>query len=288
MINQLKLVRCHPLFWLMTAAAVFTGFFYEWLLLVCIVFLHELSHAQAALFYKWRIKKLELLPFGGVMETAEHGNRPVHEEAIVAAAGPFVHLPLIICSYLLLETPFWHTADHSLFLQYNLTILLFNLLPVWPLDGGKLLFCWLSFRYPYYQAQKRGWMISLCILLIGAAIFFWFFPLHIQAWILLVFFIVVHYTEWKQRPYGFFRFLLERANTNTHTSQVAQEISWHLRPIDAAKMIRKNQASRFYITENGQTLSESYILEAITKNKTGFRKLRDLFIEEDKNPSIKG
>ncbi|SDI69800.1 M50 family metallopeptidase [Alteribacillus bidgolensis] len=287
MINQFKLIRFHPLFWLVAATAVFTGFFYELLLLFLIVFLHELGHAAVALHYNWRIKKIELLPFGGVMETAEHGNRPVREEAMVAAAGPIVHLPLIAISFLLLKTPYWHEADHALFLHYNLTLFCFNLLPVWPLDGGKLLFCWFTSRFPYYQAQKRMWKTSCLLLCSIAALFLWSFPLHLQAWVLLIFFITVHYTEWKQQPYSFFRFLLERTNENSGYSSVIEKISWHERPMDAAKTICKKEKCQFYILENGQTLPESYILEAITMKRMGMVKIRDLLLEDERKPFVK-
>ncbi|MFB4162907.1 M50 family metallopeptidase [Alteribacillus sp. JSM 102045] len=287
MINQFRIFRFHPLFWILAAAAVFTGFFYDLLLLFLIVFLHELGHAAAALHYKWRIKKIELLPFGGVMETAEHGNRPIHEEAIVAAAGPLVHLPLIGLSFLLLQTPFWHLSDHALFLHYNLTLFFFNLLPVWPLDGGKLLFCWFTSRFPYHQAQKLMWKTSCILLCSAAALFLWFFPFHIQAWLLLIFFTAVHYTEWKQQPYSFFRFLLERTKNENTPPTVTEKISWHQRPLDAAKTICKNERCHFYILENGQTLPESYILEAITMKRMGMVKIKDLLSDQEKKPTIR-
>lgn len=268
---------------------MFTGFFYDLLLLFLIILLHELGHAAAALRFKWRIRKIELLPFGGVMETSENGNRPIREEALVAIAGPLVHLPLIALSFLLLQTPFWHPDDHGLFLHYNLTLFCFNLLPVWPLDGGKLLFCWFTSRFPYHQAQKITWKMSCLLLVSFATLFLWTFPYHIQAWILLLFFIIVHYTELKQQPYHFFRFLLERTNDRkTFKKQidpiVTKKISWHNRPIDAAKTIRKNKRSTFYIMENGQTLPESYILEAITMNRMGMVKIIDLLSDEKQEP----
>ncbi|RSL32698.1 stage IV sporulation protein FB [Salibacterium salarium] len=282
MIKQLSLVRFHPLFWVMAGAAVFTGFFYDILLLFLIIFLHELGHAFAALHFSWRIKKIELLPFGGMMETEEHGNRPIIEEVIVAIAGPFVHLPLIALSFLLLPASFWHVSDHTLFIYYNLTLLCFNMLPVWPLDGGKLLFCWYTSRLPYYWAQKKMWWTS-CFILSGLTIIlFLCYPLHLQAWCLLLFFIVIHYTEWRQQPYSFFRFLMEKATMDDQASSKAfinKQMSWHNRPVDAAKYIGKNKVTSFFIIENGQTLPESYILEAIVKKRRGLVTFIDLLSE---------
>ncbi|MFD2625434.1 M50 family metallopeptidase [Salibacterium salarium] len=281
MIKQLSMIRFHPLFWVMAGAAVFTGFFYDIMLLFLIIFLHELGHAFAAIHFKWRIKKIELLPFGGMMETEEHGNRPIFEEIIVAAAGPAVHVPLIGLSFLLLHTPFWTTADHTMFIYYNITLLCFNILPVWPLDGGKLMFCLYMSVLPYYWAQKKMWWTS-CLVLGGLTVLlFFYYPLHLQGWLLLLFFIIIHYTEWKQQPYSFFRFLMGKQTLDHrhHTRFTDKKISWHARPVDAAKYIGKNKVTSFFIIENGQTLPESYILEAIVKKRRGLIKFIDLLSE---------
>ncbi|SFE70910.1 M50 family metallopeptidase [Alteribacillus iranensis] len=265
--------RFHPLFWVIAGIAVFTGFFYDLLLLFLIVLTHEMGHAAAAFHFKWRVKKIELLPFGGVMETSENGSRPLHEEVMVAVAGPFMHIPLILLSFFLVSFHFWQPADHTMFLHYNLVLLCFNLLPIWPLDGGKLLQAFLSSRLSFYHAQKVMWKMSCFFLCTGAALFFYLFPYHLQAWMLFLFFIIVHYTEWKQQPYRFFRFLLERekkAHPSPHTLPEEEKIiSFSESPWDVAKKIRSNRYHQFLMKENGQTVPESYILEAIISEGTG-------------------
>ncbi|WP_240374732.1 M50 family metallopeptidase [Bacillus piscicola] len=281
--KQRSVVHIHPLLWVTAGIAVFTGFFYDLLLLFLIVLLHELGHAAAALHFKWRIKKIELLPFGGVLETPEYGRRPLREEVIVAAAGPLVHLPLMLLSYLLLAASVWKQADHQLFMHYNLTLLCFNLLPVWPLDGGKILYCWFCSRVPYYFAQKIMWITS-CLFLCGLMFLTLFlFPAHLQAWIIMLFFIVAHYTEWKQQPYSFFQFLLERTQQKhkKNMEPVLKIISMYERPLDVAKQIHKNKRAAFYIKENRQTLPESYILDTIINKRAGLVPLNDL-LKKDK------
>ena len=167
-----------------------------------------------------------------------------------------------------------YTVDIALFfLHYNLVLLCFNLLPIWPLDGGKLLQAFLSSRLSFYHAQKVMWKMSCFFLCTGAALFFYLFPYHLQAWMLFLFFIIVHYTEWKQQPYRFFRFLLERekkAHPSPHTLPEEEKIiSFSESPWDVAKKIRSNRYHQFLMKENGQTVPESYILEAIISEGTG-------------------
>ena len=81
-------IRIHPLTWVMFALSVLTARFTELLLMFLVVLCHELGHAFAAQLFGWRIKSVTLLPFGGELDTDEHGNRPWKEELIVLAAGP--------------------------------------------------------------------------------------------------------------------------------------------------------------------------------------------------------
>ena len=85
--DVLTKISVHPLFWVIIVIGIFTARFKELLLLFCIVLIHELGHAFAAAHYNWRIKRIQLLPFGGVAELEEHGNKSLKEELVVVIAG---------------------------------------------------------------------------------------------------------------------------------------------------------------------------------------------------------
>lgn len=144
-------------------------------MLFFIVFCHELGHAVAAKYFGCRLRKIELLPFGGVSETEEYGNRPYHEELIVVLAGPFQHLVLIGFSWIAYAIfPFWSQADHQIFLFHNAALFIFNLLPIWPLDGGKLLQLAACKIWPYRTAQK--WALRWSLFFSNRS---WFFHSHL-------------------------------------------------------------------------------------------------------------
>lgn len=133
----------------MIAISVITANFKPLFLLMIIIFVHEMGHAISAHFFSWRIKSIMLLPFGGVAEVDEHGNRSLREECMVVLAGPIQHLWLQGAAFLLYISNVIDVSDYQLFTFYNLSVLLFNLLPVWPLDGGKLLFIIFSKHWSY-------------------------------------------------------------------------------------------------------------------------------------------
>ncbi|MGU3350938.1 stage IV sporulation intramembrane metalloprotease SpoIVFB [Bacillus sp. M5A3_1b] len=203
-------ISVHPLFWVIIVIGIFTARFKELLLLFCIVLIHELGHAFAAAHYNWRIKKIQLLPFGGVAELEEHGNKSLIEELVVVIAGPIQHIWMMVVGYIVFEAG-WLGADlYYFFIWNNIIILAFNLLPIWPLDGGKVLFNVLSYRFPYLQAHEKMMKLS-CVFF--SVILVWqllWNSNNIMMWVLLIFLAVSLYQEWKQRQYAFMRFLLER------------------------------------------------------------------------------
>jgi stage IV sporulation protein FB len=203
-------IHIHPLLWLVFGIGIITAHFQQLIMLFLIVFIHELGHAAAASFFSWRIKQIMLLPFGGVAVVEEHGNRPFREELIVIVSGPLTHLVLMALSYVLLTFSIISTELHQQFILQNIMILGFNLLPIWPLDGGKLLFLMFSRRLPFLQAYETMLYASGVILagLFLLSAFFYFHQLHL--WLVFGFLAFSIYTEWRHRQYVYLRFLLDR------------------------------------------------------------------------------
>jgi len=134
LIELLKKTKIHPLFWVILGIGGATGLFKEIMMLFVIVLIHELGHAFMANRFGWRISRILLLPFGGMAEMEEYGNRPVKEEILVTICGPLQHIWMMVASYLLLSTPLWSEADHQTFIFHNVTILLFNFLHLFLLN----------------------------------------------------------------------------------------------------------------------------------------------------------
>ncbi|MBU8905026.1 M50 family metallopeptidase [Desertibacillus haloalkaliphilus] len=203
-------IKINPFFWFVIGIGILTGYFREVLMVFTIVFIHEMGHSIAAHFFKWKITKIELLPFGGVAEMDEHGNRPLYQEFIIIIAGPLQHLWLILLSFACLQFDFWTVNDHEIFVAHNVMILLFNLLPVWPLDGGRLVLLLCSMKWPFQVAQKRALIFSFISLFVVSITSIYLYPFHLNLWVVLTFLYASHYLQWRQRNYYFMRFLMER------------------------------------------------------------------------------
>ncbi|WP_416827881.1 M50 family metallopeptidase [Ectobacillus polymachus] len=217
----------HPLFWGVIFIGVWTAHFKELLVLFTIVFFHELGHAIAATHYNWRIRKIQLLPFGGVAELEEHGNKPLKEECIVLIAGPAQHFWMFLFAYLLHKNGLMSESLYTFFIWNNLSILLINLLPIWPLDGGKLLFCLYSMATSYLRAHQMMLFTSfICSILAIVAGLLWN-KTNITMWTMLIFLLISLYMEWRQQPYAFLRFLLERYSNKSTVLKSITSITAH-------------------------------------------------------------
>ncbi|PRR93378.1 MULTISPECIES: M50 family metallopeptidase [unclassified Bacillus (in: firmicutes)] len=207
---MLTKIHIHPLLWIVMAFAILSGQIKPLLCLLIIVFVHELGHSAAACYYHWRIRRIFLLPFGGAVEVEEHGNRPLKEELAVILCGPLQHVPLQLMAWIFMETSLISHDIFTMFTFYNMAIFLVNLLPIWPLDGGKLFFLLLSAYYPFQRAHAlaiKGSLVFFGLLTAGLLLFA---PLQFNGWMLLTFLAYSLAVEHRQRHYVRVRFLLER------------------------------------------------------------------------------
>jgi Zn-dependent protease/CBS domain-containing protein len=112
-------------------------------LFVCIV-LHELGHAMVAKHYKLPISQITLFIFGGVAEIKKEPKEP-KVEFLMAIAGPIVSVVLSGGLYLLTllgqqsSWPVPVTAVTGYLALINIILAIFNLIPAFPLDGGRIL-----------------------------------------------------------------------------------------------------------------------------------------------------
>lgn len=218
-------ISIHPLYLLVALIGIFTANFWSVLFVTIIIFFHELGHAIAATAFNWRINKITLLPFGGLVDLDEHGNRPIYEEFIVTISGPLQHLIMFIIAKFLFEINFIPENLYTLFIEYNVSILLFNLLPIWPLDGGKLIHQLFSLFLPFVKAFQYSLLSSFIFLALSTLITLIIQPINITIWVCLLFLIFSLWMEWKNRHFVAIRFLMERFYGNEQYIKKIKSIS---------------------------------------------------------------
>ena len=133
--------------------------------LICCLF-HELAHTAAIKMFGGEIESLRLTAVGAVLELDSRRPLSYKKEAFAALAGPAVNLLLAsVCG----------AMKYYNFSAINLSLGVLNLLPVMPLDGGRILCCVLSYLPPD-RAEGITCVISsvICGILIGMGVFAWY------------------------------------------------------------------------------------------------------------------
>jgi Zn-dependent protease len=153
----------------------FRGMLYVLLLFACVV-LHELGHAAMALRFGVRTRQIVLYPIGGVasLERIPGGKA----ELLIALAGPAVNLAIagvLLVATVLLGVPALARPEAMVpgrdllpsLLATNVMLFLFNLIPAFPMDGGRVLRAFLAAR----MHPNRATILAARIGMVGAVAF---------------------------------------------------------------------------------------------------------------------
>jgi Zn-dependent protease/CBS domain-containing protein len=153
------------------------------------VLLHELGHAVVARGYGVRTRDITLLPIGGVASLERMPEKP-SQELLIAVAGPLVNVVIAgvlfaslawresLPALLAVNQPGFHLRHFLANLAaINAWLVLFNLIPAFPMDGGRVLRALLARRLGYLQATQLAARIGQGVAVVMALVGMWTTPM---------------------------------------------------------------------------------------------------------------
>ncbi|MBE6138547.1 MAG: hypothetical protein E7173_02240 [Firmicutes bacterium] len=189
------------------------------------------------LIFKWKIEKILVLPFGGLTIFQECINRPIMEEFLVCIAGPIFQI-----IYYFLTLSFWNISS----IHYSL--LIFNLLPIVPLDGSKLLNLLFSKFFSFYVSMKLTNIVSLIVMFIF--LIYTVFTHNLMLLLTMIFLLIKTIDNVKILDYVFNRFLLERYMNISNFHKIKKVYNLNL------KKMRRDYKHIFYYQKKSYTEKE--------------------------------
>jgi stage IV sporulation protein FB len=258
------LIKLHPLFLLLLVLSIATGYWKTFCLMFALVLLHEGGHWLAARYCGWEVKEIRLLPFGGELLAESRRSSSSVEEVFVALAGPAVNGCLIVGFMVCKAAGMPGDSIWDYLIQANAALALFNLLPILPLDGGKVLQALLS-RYVCYARALR-WSIHIS-LVGGLSLLIWSLRAHNMSgiqfeWLLVSLFLLSsNLIALRQHPYQWIRFLLQRRHawdagqwTRNDARSHIVSVSHGETPAGALERLVRERLNYFHITDERRSV----------------------------------
>ena len=144
-----NLFKLNCLTYLFLILSMLSGYIRETIVAYIIIILHEFGHYIIMKLYNIKINKITIYPYGGVIDSDILINTNSYKILIISFGGIIMQLLLFLIFFILYKIGLLNTYYYLLFNKLNTFLILFNLLPIYPLDGFKIVNSVLELLYPF-------------------------------------------------------------------------------------------------------------------------------------------
>ena len=201
-------IEFHYTYIIIALSFIITGYFSNLIVFTSIIIIHELGHYITAKLHSIEVNKIIIYPYGGLTQINSPINTKISIDLKIAISGIVFQLIYYFIIYILYKKNIIREYIFEEFTTYNFSILFFNILPIHPLDGSKILNLFLSKMLPYKLTLKLNIVVSLTTLIIIFYINYYQFNYTTILIITIILDNIVKY--YKEINYIFNKFLLER------------------------------------------------------------------------------
>lgn len=164
--NILNKFKINEFTYILFLFALLSGYFKELLIVFVIVVFHELGHVVFFSFFKIKINKVVIYPFGGITYIDSKIHERIYKMIICSFGGIIFQIILYFVFNYLFNIGAISFYTFNLFLHFNYYIFIFNLLPIIPLDGSKILLYSLCSFISFYNSYRLYMLFSFIFILL--------------------------------------------------------------------------------------------------------------------------
>lgn len=265
------LIKVSKLFIPYFALLIIIGFKGKFIIALLLVLMHEGVHFIVAKKLGFKGFDIEILPIGAVLRLKDLDDADPKEDLIISISGPLFNLTFALVAFLLNEV--FHNYYLYLLYMSNLSLGLFNLIPAFPLDGGRIIRDILALKTFYKRANKITVQISYVIgilILIYSAILFLLNREGISLIIIGFFIIIASYKEKERIVYLIMGDIIKKKSKflkKGYMENRSISIYYKKTLLEALSIIDKNKYNIFVILNKDMkainVIYEEELIEAI-------------------------
>jgi len=202
-----NLFKINILTYILLILSFLSGFYKEISIVFLILIVHEIGHFFLMRVFNIEVNKIIIYPYGGMIKSNILINTNSFKILLISLGGIINQMLLFFIFNLLYKIGLINDNIYNIFNYSNLSIIIFNLLPIYPLDGYKILNSILEL----FLSFKNSLIISLIIniiFLIFFMIYLYFYK--INNYIIIIFLITTLFKYLKEIRYIFNKFYIER------------------------------------------------------------------------------
>jgi stage IV sporulation protein FB len=151
--NILDKIKIDNTLWFLILLGLLSGYLKNIFIIFVIVIVHELGHVFFFSLFNINIDSIVIYPFGGVTKVNKKIHERIYKDILISLGGIIFQILLFFLIQYLYKVGIIVYSTFDLFLIYNKSVILFNLIPLIPLDGSKLLLSicskFVSYRLSY-------------------------------------------------------------------------------------------------------------------------------------------
>ncbi len=266
-------ISFNPLFLIFAFILIYFGWLAQFLIYIFVLLLHEMAHYIVAKMYGYKLNKIIFMPYGAGLSGESNIFKPSHE-VLIALAGPLLNMFLaLICIALWWLVPIVYAYTET-FVMANLVLGIFNLLPIFPLDGGRVLVALFSTQTSKVKIYKVMRIIGLVFSAFFAILFVLsvFYKINLTLIFISIFLFISSFDNVKDVYF-------ERTNLLNFSKNVDRQkalemktyaVSYKMPLLKLVKYIRGNNLTQFVVLDDDgkviKTLNEFDIKKFLKLN----------------------
>ncbi len=241
--------KINKITYLIFLSFLLTGYIKHIIIIFTIIIFHEMGHIMLLKLFKIEIISVEIYPFGGITSSNKLINTSVNRDIIIYLGGIINQVFLCLFFTFLYKKNIITYTTLEIFNMYNKSILIFNILPIKPLDGGEIvrliLEKFISFKKAYYISNIIS-IISLMIFIIYNITY------NLNEYVIISFLFFKLLITIREEAKIFNKFLLERFLYNISYKKIQYN-----RKVNLKKLKKETY---HYFKTNNKVISETTVL----------------------------